>query len=315
MHLLDRADIESWVATRARTASKKTKRPPAPKTIRNEHGLISTILAHAETRGWVRTNVAKGVRLPAKTHAELELLTDQEFLALHAAITDRYKPLVWLLGATGLRWGEATALTWRDVGPDWIAVRQAWKHDEHHGRILGAPKTRRAARRIVTTPAVIAMLGERGGADEFVFTNARGGSVKHSTFWESHWKPACTAVGLSPVPKIHSLRHWGASYMLAQGADLFEVSRALGHGHLHDEQRVRPSGPVPDPPDGDACSEARGAAAHPHGMSNAPTRTGRGRSCRLRSPSPCCPGVPTRASRPPDRRTAPSRGSTRSGSE
>ena len=171
-----------------------------------------------------------------------------------------------------------------------------------------------ASRRIVTTPAVIAMLSERGGADEFVFTNARGGSVKHSTFWESHWKPACTAVGLSPVPKIHSLRHWGASYMLAQGADLFEVSRALGHGHLHDEQRVRPSGPVPDPPDGDACSEARGAAAHPHGMSNAPTRTGRGRSCRLRSPSPCCPGVPTRASRPPDRRTAPSRGSTRSGS-
>lgn len=238
VHLLDRADIESWVATRARTASKKTKRPPAPKTIRNEHGLISTILAHAEARGWVRTNVAKGVRLPAKTHAELELLTDQEFLALHAAITDRYKPLVWLLGATGLRWGEATALTWRDVGPDWIAVRQAWKHDERHGRILGAPKTRRASRRIVTTPAVIAMLGEGGGADEFVFTNARGGSVKHSTFWESHWKPACTAVGLSPVPKIHSLRHWAASYMLAQGADLFEVSRALGHADISTTSNV-----------------------------------------------------------------------------
>lgn len=206
--------------------------PPAPKTIRNEHGLISTLLAHAETRGWVRSNVAKGVRLPAKTHPDLDILTDEEFLALHAAITPRYKPLVWLLGATGLRWGEATALTWRDVGKDWITVRQAWKHDEKHGRVLGVPKTRRASRRIVTTPAVIANLGKRGAADGFVFTNARGDSVKHSTFWESHWRPACTAAGLSPVPKIHSLRHFATSYMLSQGADIFEVSRALGHSDI-----------------------------------------------------------------------------------
>lgn len=232
VHLIDRSDIESWVATRARTASERTKRPPAPKTIRNEHGLISTILAHAETRDWVRTNVAKGVRLPAKTHTDLELLTDAEFIALHAAISKRYKPLVWLLGATGLRWGEATALTWRDVGKDWVTVRQAWKHDERHGRILGAPKTRRASRRIVTTPAVIGMLGDRGKPDGFVFTNTRGGEVKHSTFWESHWKPACAAAGLAPVPKIHALRHWAASYMLAQGSDIFEVSRALGHADI-----------------------------------------------------------------------------------
>lgn len=238
VHLIDRADIESWVATRARTASKRTKRPPAPKTIRNEHGLISTILAHAETRGWVRTNAAKGVRLPAKTHADLELLTDQEFLALHAAVSERYQPLVWLLGATGLRWGEATALTWRDVGKDWVTVRQAWKHDERHGRILGTPKTRRASRRIVTTPAVIAMLGDRGAPDGFVFTNSRGDSVKHSTFWASHWKPACIAAGLSPIPGIHALRHWAASYMLAQGADLFEVSRALGHADISTTSNV-----------------------------------------------------------------------------
>lgn len=71
-----------------------------------------------------------------------------------------------------------------------------------------------------------------------MFTNARGGSVKHSTFWESHWKPACTAVGLSPVPKIDSLRHWAASYMLAQGADLFEVSRALGHADISTTSNV-----------------------------------------------------------------------------
>lgn len=238
VHLLDRSDVEAWVATRARTVSERTDLPPAPKTIRNEHGLISTILQHAVTRDWVTVNVAKGVRLPARTHADLELLTDQEFMKLHAAMTDRYKPLVWLLGATGMRWGEATALQWRDIGREQITVRQAWKHDEKHGRVLGVPKTRRGARRIETTTAVIKDLGTRGAPDGFVFTNARGDSVKHSTFWASHWKPACKKAELSPVPKIHSLRHWAASYMLAQGADLFEVSRVLGHESIDTTTRV-----------------------------------------------------------------------------
>ena len=222
VELIDKADIEKWVRHRAAEVS--------PKTLRNEHGLLSTILGHALSRGQVPVNAAKGVRLPKVDRAELEILTDGEFLALHTAMTDRYKPLVWLLAATGMRWGEATALQWRDVHEKHIDVRQAWKHDEEgHKRILGMPKTRQGRRRIETTAAVIEALGERGSAGDFVFTNSRGKEIVYHTFHRSHWAPAVARAGLDPAPKIHGLRHFAASYMLSQGADIFEVSRALGH--------------------------------------------------------------------------------------
>lgn len=223
--LIERIDIEKWARDRSATV--------APKTLRNEAGLLSTILGHALERGVVAVNVAKGVRLPRTDRPEVEILTDREFLALHDAMADRYKPLVWLLGATGMRWGEATALQWRDIHEQHIDVRQAWKHDKQgHKRVLGPPKTRAGRRRVETTEAVIASLGPRGAAGDFVFTNSRGGPVVYGTFHRSFWSPACARAGLDPAPKIHGLRHWAASYMLAQGADIFEVSRALGHADI-----------------------------------------------------------------------------------
>lgn len=227
--LIDRRDVETWVQTRAGAVSDRTGRPVSPKTLRNEHGLLSTLLAHAVSRGWIAANAAKGVRLPRRSNHELEILTDAQFIALHREMTDRYKPLVWLLGATGLRWGEATALQWKHIGESTIRVEQAWKHDEGHGRTLGAPKTRKAYRTVETLPAVIASLGERGAPTAYVFTNGAGRPVLHSTFTSSHWDPACKRAKLDPRPTIHGLRHFAASHMLAQGADIFEVSRALGH--------------------------------------------------------------------------------------
>lgn len=227
--LITKTDVEAWVKTRTQTPSERTGKPPSPKTLRNEHGLLSTLLAHAVARRWCETNVAKGVRLPKRERAELEILTDDEFLRLHAEMTDRYKPLVWLMAATGLRWGEATALQWRHIGETTIRVQQAWKHDEQHGRVLGPPKTAKGWRTVETTAAVIASLGERGKPDAWVFTNTRGKPILHNTFAQSHWGPACKRAKLEPQPKVHGLRHFAASHMLAQGADILEVSRALGH--------------------------------------------------------------------------------------
>ena len=229
--LIDRADIEKWVRTRSAKVSAKT--------LRNEHGLLSTLLTHALERGHIPLNPAKGVRLPKADRPELEILTDDEFLRLWNAMTDHYKPLVWLLAATGMRWGEATALTWRDIGEDQITIRQAWKHDEDgHRRILGMPKTQQGRRRIETTPAVIKSLGDRGKADDHVFVNAHGNPIVYHTFHRSHWRPACERAGLDPAPTIHGLRHFAASYMLAQGADIFEVSRALGHADITTTTKV-----------------------------------------------------------------------------
>lgn len=229
--MIDRVDVEHWVQARRTTVSAKTKRPIAPKTIRNEHGLLSSLLQHAVDRGWATTNPCEKVRLPSAEHHELQIPTTEELGRIVAAISPLYRPLVLLLAATGMRWGEATALTWRDVDAAGarIRVRQAWKHSDTGGRELGAPKTRTAYRTIETTPGIIAALGARGKPEQLVFRNRHGRQVQHHTFHQYHWTRACTAAKLDPRPRVHDLRHYAASHMLAAGADLFEVSRALGH--------------------------------------------------------------------------------------
>src|SRR5690606_33368005 len=230
--MIDRADIEAWVKRRSTTPTKRTKRPPAPKTVANEHGLISTIMEHAVRRGHRLDNPAKGVRLPKPRRHELDILTDAEFVALWSAMSDRYKPLAWLLGATGLRWGEATALQRRHSGGDTVTDSQTGKQRGGSRRELREQIAAKGHLHVGTTPAVIASLGERGPDNAFVFTNAAGAPVNYQTFYADHWKPACEAANLHPRPTIHGLRHWAASYMLAQGADIYEVSRAMGHNDI-----------------------------------------------------------------------------------
>ena len=68
--LIDKRDIEAWVHRRSTAISDVTDRAVSPKTLRNEHGLLSTLLEHAASRGWRAGNPAKGVRLPRSEKVE-----------------------------------------------------------------------------------------------------------------------------------------------------------------------------------------------------------------------------------------------------
>ena len=97
-----------------------TEKGLSPKTIANVHGLLST----AVRLGYRADNPCVGVELPESvaTRDEMTVLTRDEFGLLLSKVSAHYQPLVLTLVATGLRWGEATALTAGD--PD-LAARPA----------------------------------------------------------------------------------------------------------------------------------------------------------------------------------------------
>lgn len=218
----------------------------SPKSIRNAQSLLSQTLAHAVEHGWVTTNVAAGVPLPSDhEHEEMVTLTENEFVLLHAAITPHYRPLVLLLFATGLRWGEATALTPGDFDLDaptpYLRVSRAWKKAATGSTgYLGSPKSRRARRTVALPPAlvdVVRPLAAGKPSDALLFTTPSGAQVGQAHFHERVWTRALrdAAAGTPPLtkrPRIHDLRHSHASLMISRGMDLLTLQRRLGHESL-----------------------------------------------------------------------------------
>ncbi|WP_298460263.1 site-specific integrase [uncultured Cellulomonas sp.] len=238
--------VAGWVAD-------LSKKGLAPKTIANVHGLFSASMATAVRLGYRPDNPCAGVLLPKSqsTSDDMTVLTRDEFMLLLSKVSPYYQPLVLTLVTTGLRWGEATALTAGDVDlvsrPATIRVTKAWKRDENRRWYVGPPKTKRA-RRTVSLPDdlvdVLFPVVAGKAMDELLFTNTVGAQLQSSRFWTTTWTPALEAARnprrpdgspdldaprLSKRPRVHDLRHTHASWMIAAGTDLFVLQRRLGH--------------------------------------------------------------------------------------
>lgn len=238
--------VAEWVRT-------MTDRGYAPKTIANVHGLFSAAMTTAVRLGYRDDNPCAGVELPKSqaTHDEMTVLTRDEFALLLSKVAEYYRPLVLLLVASGLRWGEATALTVADLDltstPATVRVTKAWKRDENRHWYVGPPKTRRARRTVSLPDDLVGVL--RGviaskAPGDLVFPNTVGSQLSSSRFWTQTWTPALEAAmnplrpdgspdpdapRLTKRPRVHDLRHTHASWMIAAGVDLFILQRRLGH--------------------------------------------------------------------------------------
>jgi integrase len=267
--------VAGWV--RAMTA-----KGLAPKTVANVHGLLSAAMTTATRLGYRTDNPCVGVELPksVSTRDEMTVLTRDEFGLLLSKVSAHYQPLVLTLVATGLRWGEATALTAGDVDlaarPATLRVTKAWKRDADRQWHVGPPKTRRA-RRTVSLPDdlvdVLLPLVAAKAPDELLFTNTVGSQISSSRFWTTTWTPALDAAcnprradgnpdvdspRLTKRPRVHDLRHTHASWMIAAGTDLFVLQRRLGHESITTTETYAHLMPDQQRAAADAASRARG---------------------------------------------------------
>lgn len=206
------------------------------KSLENQRGLLSGVVARAVRKGYLTENIARGMPLPSGKHSrgkEMRVLTVEEFATIDALIPDHYATFVRTLYATGLRFGEAVALEVQDWRRPNLHVRQALKWSPDNNRVIGAPKTRSGARTITVTDELhdaLDALTEGRPGDAPLFTAPRGGAILHRTFWSRVWLPAVSH--LSPRPRIHDLRHSHASLLLARGIPIHVVSRRLGHSNI-----------------------------------------------------------------------------------
>lgn len=239
--LADREVTAAWVRTLQETLS--------PKTIANIHALLSAACATAMDAGRLPSNPVRGLRLPRGIPEEMVFLTQGQVAELLAETPAHWRPLVATLVGSGIRWGEAAALTVADVDLDagTLRVLKAVGRDAASRAHVKATKTRRGVRTVRIPDVVVQQLRPlvtgRAATDP-LFTTARGGRrVAHNNFHQRVWKPALRRLATAGVdelgvvlrrawevePRIHDLRHTYASWALQSGVPLIELQRQMGH--------------------------------------------------------------------------------------
>lgn len=201
-------------------------------SIRQARQVLSAALEVAVADGLIVRNPAASVKPPKVRPRRQQFLTAEQVEELAEACEDRQPgagAVVFFLAWSGLRWGEAVALRWENVDIDRRRVEVKVSATEVSGRLeWGSPKTHEE-RAVILPQFVIDRLGPPRPPDTLVFSAPRGGPLRNSNFRKSVWDPAVKASGMPADLVPHDLRDTAASLMIASGASIKAVQRALGH--------------------------------------------------------------------------------------
>jgi integrase len=214
----------------------------SPKSRRNVHGVLSAALEDAKRWELVKTNVARGAKLPQLDEAppkawalsDLALFSD-------AVIGERLAPVWQFLAMTGCRRGEAAGVRWSDVDLERGLVTFVNERVIAGGTVIEkTPKTRSGARTITIDDELVSMLRtlkaeQRVELMRLGVRNA-GGYVFTAENGRPYWPQRITAdfrqvTDRLGLPRIgpHGLRHTSVTWAMASGQNPKVVAQRHGH--------------------------------------------------------------------------------------
>ena len=197
-------DVQAWLADYPIGIASKRKIVQA----------LGGAMRVAVQSGAIATNPVDAVTLPKATKTDPRFLTIGQVRTI-AAECGRGEPMVIFLATTGLRISECLRLNVGDVD-----VTRARVH---------VSKAKNGEPRDVPVPAkVLAMLDLDRPAAAPLFTSSVGNRLDRNRWSARVWYPARERAGYPDV-RLHDLRHTAASLMIASGATVKDVQRALGH--------------------------------------------------------------------------------------
>lgn len=215
-------------------------------TLRGILATLRSALTRAYKDGLVAENVAKRAVLPKSTKKIAQHLSAEEARQLLALLGDHPVDRAILVALhTGLRIGEVTGLTWRDIdfARETLRVRQQLQRvngklqlkglkSERSQRTLPLLGTAREAIRAQRGYQVLQRteLGDLDNPDDLVFLNPEGRPLDPK-YVNNRLKTLMTKAGLPPL-SFHKLRHTAATLMLAEGIPLHQVRDQLGHSQI-----------------------------------------------------------------------------------
>jgi integrase len=220
------ADLDALYAMLVKTLARST--------VTRFRNTLSSFFSWAVREGMIAQNPAIPSRVPRGTGTdqkhEIWPFSLTELNALHTDLTEKFgaehADILLVLGHTGLRWGELSALRVRDVQlVPRMAILVSRSHTDGH-----PVRTTTKSGKVRTVPVVDAIAGimrvhvSGRQPDDPLFASQTGSlrllaNFKRSVRWDVE----------SRGRRIHDLRHTAATLWLQNGVDLKTAQAWLGH--------------------------------------------------------------------------------------
>lgn len=176
-------------------------------------------LRAAFNEGYLSINYASKVKSFEQAESQREYLTFQELKTL-VNTNCKYITLknAFIFSClSGLRWSDINAMTWSEVRDE----------KEDVSRINFRQKKTDGVEYLYISKQARDLLGKRKEPQDRVFVG-----LKYSAVYNNEIVRWCNRAGISKHITFHSARHTNAVLLLENGADIYTVSKRLGHREI-----------------------------------------------------------------------------------
>jgi integrase len=221
---LRRSHVEAWV--------KQMDSKYAPGTIRTRIGNLRTVIRAAIADRLLVADPSVGVRLPRMRRAEVAMVipTPEQVGALMRASEPWFRPFIALGAFAGLRIGEIAGVQVGDIAFLKRTLQVTRQVQNEPGSLVVKPPKHGSERLLYLPDELVTMLSEHI-AEVGVHGDAGWllpGRPPNPDSLRWHWNATLAAANVAGFTP-HGLRHFYASGLIAHGADVPTVQRALGH--------------------------------------------------------------------------------------
>lgn len=220
---IDKRWLESFKDYLKNTAKTPSNKPLSQNTQSSYFNKLRAALKEAYKEGIIARNPAEQTDGIKVSDTERQFLTFEELQTLvnvECEIPIMKKAFIFS-AITGLRWSDVNKLVWEEV---------QHSHENGYNIRFRQQKTKETQTHPISDQAA-EMLGERGKPLDRVFPG-----LKYSAWHNLRLQQWIMRAGITKNITFHCARHTYATLLLTFGADLYTVSKLLGHKDVRTTQ-------------------------------------------------------------------------------
>jgi excisionase family DNA binding protein len=216
---IKRFDVETFLAQQSKKYSRST--------LRSMRVSLSLVMSWAVACGWIDKNPCAGVKLPRDSNCGgrrvvRTILKLDQVTAIAEKLEEPYSTLVLFLAVTGLRIGEAIAITWSDFDGNVLSVSRRICDGD-----LDTVKSEGSNRKLPIPLEMVSRMRQLGDG-EWIFRSREGTPVNPGNALKRYIRPAAKQLGIA-IGGWHDFRHTLTTNMRRSGVHPKVISGILGH--------------------------------------------------------------------------------------